>query len=127
MGRFVTTIAGSCLGFVICFSPSQLAAEPMTLDVNLSLKDEIRFDFKDDSQHFILLTEREGHAAGGGDLAGAKVVEYGMHDVTRGEGGKASGYLEATTTEGDIAYFRWHLRAFFVAGPDNKVKVIDKL
>jgi len=112
-------------GLALCFAGNQVVAEPMVLDVVLSPKDEIRHDFKDDDRHFLLLTEREGSAAGGEVFAGAKVVEYGIHDVTRGEGGKASGYLEATTTGGDIAYFRWRLRALFVMGPDGKTKVID--
>ena len=51
--------------------------------------------------------------------------EFGMHDVTRGEDAKASGYIEATTTAGDIAYFRWRLRASFVSGPGGKVKPIN--
>ena len=118
-------IQATLLGLAFCLSTAGATAEPMTLDVVLSPKDEIRLDFKDDSRHFVLLTQREGSADGSGVFAGAKVVEYGMHDVTRGDGGKASGYFEATTTGGDIAYFRWRLRALFVAGADGKAKVID--
>lgn len=115
----------SLLGLAICFTAKEAAAEAMTLNVVLSPKDVIQLDFQDDSGHFVLLSQREGSADGGGEFAGAKVVEYGMHDVTRGESGEASGYLEATTTGGDIAYFHWRLRAVFVEGPDGKIKVID--
>ena len=125
MVRSATLTPTFLLGLAICLSASRLAAEPMTLDVVLSPKDEIRLDFKDGSEHFVLLTEREGQATAGSIFVDAKVVEYGMHDVTRGKGGKASGYLEATTTGGDIAYFRWRLRAFFVVGADGKAQVID--
>jgi hypothetical protein len=97
----------------------------MILDVVVSPKDQINLDFKDDNRHFVILMQREGSADGGGVFKGATVLEYGLHDITRGESGKASGYFEATTTGGDIAYFRWRLRAVFVAGPDGKTKVIN--
>ncbi len=118
-------IRSALFGLALCLGANGAVAEPITLDVVLSPKDQIRLDFKDDDRHFLLLTQREGKAAGGGVFAGAQVVEYGIHDVTRGDGGKASGYLEAITTGGDIAYFRWRLRALFVAGSDGKAKVID--
>ena len=118
-------IQAALLGLALCLGATGAAAEPMILDVVLSPKDQINLDFKDDSRHFVILMQREGSADGSGVFEGAKVVEYGMHDVTRGDGGKASGYFEATTTGGDIAYFRWRLRALFVAGPDGKAKIIN--
>ncbi len=118
-------IQAALLGLALCLGATGAAAEPMILDVVLSPKDQINLDFKDDNRHFVILMQREGSADGGGVFEGAKVVEYGMHDVTRGDGGKASGYFEATTTGGDIAYFRWRLRALFVAGPDGKAKIIN--
>lgn len=118
-------IQTALLSLAICFSSAGVAAEPMTLDVVLSPKDEIRLDFKDNNHHFVILTEREGDATGSGVFLGAKVFEYAMHDMTRGDGGEASGYLEVTTTGGDIAYIRWRLRALFVVGADGKTKVID--
>lgn len=119
-------IPATLLSLILCLGATGAQAEPMTLDVVLSPKDEIRLDFKDDGQHFLQLTQREGVAAGGGVFADAQVVEYGMHDVTVGDGGRASGYLEATTPGGDTAYFQWQLRALFVAGPDGETTVIDK-
>ena len=119
------SIATGLLGLALCLAVAGAPAEPMMLDVVLSPKDHISLDFKDDSRHFVTLVQREGSANGDGVFEGAKVVEYGMHDVTHGDGGKASGYFEVTTTGGDIAYFRWRLRALFVAGPDGKAKVIN--
>ena len=113
------------LGLALGLGFTAAAAEPMILDAVLSTTDQISLGFKNDSRRFVTLIQREGSAAGGGMFQGAKVVEYGMHDVTSGEGGTANGYLEATTTGGDIAYFEWRLRAFFVAGPDGNTRVIN--
>jgi len=119
------SIATALLGLAVCLGATGVAAEPIVLDVVLSPKADISLDFKDDTRHFVTLVEREGTADGKGVFEGAKVTEYGLHDVTHGEGGKASGYLEASTSDGDIAYFRWRLRAFFVAGTDGKTKVVN--
>jgi len=97
----------------------------MILDAVVSTKEDITLAFKDDDRHLVTLLRREGGADGSGVFEGAQVVEYGMHDVTSGDDAEASGYIEATTTGGDIAYFRWRLRAFFVAGPDGKAKLIN--
>jgi hypothetical protein len=118
-------IQAAFLTVALCFAASTVAAESVTLDVVLSAKDEIRLDFKDESNHFVALTQRAGTAEGGGAFAGAEVVEYGLHDVIPGDGGNATGYLEATTRDGDVAYFKWHLRAFFVAGDNGDVRIID--
>lgn len=113
------------LGVAICLGARGAAAEAMNLTVVLAPKELMKLDFRDDSGHFVLLSQREGSADGGGVFAGAKVVEYGMHDIVAGDSGTASGYLEAATAGGDIAYFHWRLRAVFVKGADGKTKVID--
>jgi hypothetical protein len=113
------------LALVLGIGSAPASAEPMVLDAVLSTQEDISLAFKDDSRHFVVLLRREGSASGDGVFKDAKVVEFGMHDVTRGEDAKASGYIEATTTAGDIAYFRWRLRAFFVSGPDGQVKPIN--
>jgi hypothetical protein len=109
----------------ICTAATGVLAEPMTLDAVLAPKQQVRLDFKHDDRHFLMFTEREGSATGSGVFSSAKVSEFGMHDVVRGEGGRATGYLEAIATNGDVAYFRWELRALFVAGSDGKSRVID--
>lgn len=101
------------------------SAEPVTLDVVLTTSKDISLAFKNDKQHFLTLLLREGRASGVGTFEGAQVAEYGMHDVTGGVGGEASGYIEVTTTGGDTAYFRWHLKAVFVAGADGKTRVAN--
>lgn len=113
------------IALTLCFGATGAAAEPMVLDAVLSTQQDISLAFKDDSRHIVTLLRREGSAIGNGTFKDAKVVEYGMHDVTLGEGAEASGYIEATTTGGDIAYIRWRLLASFVAGPDGKVKPIN--
>jgi len=113
------------LGLTLSLGAASAAAEPVSLDVVLAPKDQIRLDFQDGSKHFVLLSHRQGNAAANGAFAGASVVEYGLHDVVPGDGAEASGYLAATTTGGDVAYFKWRLRAQFVAGPDGKAKIID--
>ena len=90
-------IPATLLSLILCLGATGAEAEPMTLDVVLSPKDNLRLDFKNNEQHFLDLTQREGVAAGDGVFADARVVDYGMNDVTVGDGGRASGYLEATT------------------------------
>jgi len=121
----VRSIQATLIALALCFGATRAVAEPMVLDAVLSTQEDISLAFKDDSNHFVTLLRREGSATGRDIFKDAKVVEYGMHDVTRGEGAKATGYIEATTTGGDIAYFRWRLRASFVAGPDGNVKLIN--
>lgn len=113
------------LGLVLCSGAAGAGAEPMTLDVVLTTTDDISLNFQNDKRHFLTLLLREGTAEGDGVFEGATVAEYGMHDVTSGVGGEASGYIVATTTSGDIAYFRWHLRAFFVEGGEGKSRVVN--
>lgn len=118
-------IPAALLSLILCLGATAAQAEPMTLDVVVSPKDEISVEFKEEGTHVLQLTQRQGTAEAGGMFAGATVVEYAMHDVVVGEGATAEGYFEATTTAGDTAYFRWQLRAVFVAGPDGKTTVVN--
>lgn len=113
------------LGLALSFPAAMAGAEPMTLDVVMTTTQDISLNFEDDKRHFVTLLLREGEAEGAGVFEGAKVAEYGMHDVTGGVGGEARGYIVATTTGGDIAYFRWQLRAAFVAGPEGSSEVVN--
>ena len=113
------------LSFALCLGAAQAVAEPVTLDAVLSTTDSISLNFKDDTRRFLTLLQREGTATGAGPFEGAKVVEYGMHDVTGGEAAEATGFLEVTTTTGDVAYFRWSLRAFFVGEPAGKTRLAN--
>ncbi len=113
------------LGSALCFAAAEAGAEPMTLDAVLTTTEDISLNFENDKRHFLTLLLREGTAGGEGVFEGAAVAEYGMHDVTGEVGGEASGYVVATTTGGDIAYFRWRLQAVFVEGADGKAEVVN--
>ncbi|WP_340119180.1 hypothetical protein [Pelagibius sp. 7325] len=113
------------LGLVLSSGATGAGAEPVTLDVVLTTTEDISLNFQNDRQHFLTLLLREGTAAGDDVFEGAEVAEYGMHDITVGVGGEASGYIVATTVAGDIAYFRWHLRAFFVEGNEGTSRVAN--
>ena len=116
---------GVLAAFILGAGVQGAAAEPVTLDAILTTTKDISLAFKSEKRHFLTLLLREGKAQGEGVFEGAQVAEYGMHDVTGGIGGEASGYIEATTTGGDTAYFRWHLKAAFVAGTDGKTRVVN--
>ena len=88
-------------------------------------KEQMQLNFKDGSNHFVRLVRREGKAAGEGPLAGASVVEYGMHDIIPGIGGNPTGYLEFTAANGDIAYVQWQIGAVFIPGADGKPQLLD--
>lgn len=113
------------LGFAVWLGAGSAAAEPMRLDVVLTTQESISLGFKNEEGHFLTLLRREGTAEGEGRFVGAAVAEYGMHDVAGGEQAEASGYIEATTAAGAIAYFRFQLRAFFVKGTDGNTTVIN--
>src|SRR5688500_17264532 len=96
------------------------AAAPIKVEAVLVPKEQIRLDFAEGSKQFVLMSKREGKAAGSGPLVGASVTEYGLHDIVPGASGNANGYLVFTAPEGDIAYVKWLVRAVFVAGPGGK-------
>jgi hypothetical protein len=100
-------------------------AEPLHIEAVMSPKEQMQLNFKDGSNHLVLLVRREGKAEGQGVLAGSSVVEYGMHDIIPGVGGSPTGYLELTAANGDIAYINWHIGAVFVPGPDGKPVLLD--
>ncbi len=117
-------LAAASFGLALVLSQAA-PAEPLKIEAVMSPKEKIQLDFKDGSKHFVLMVRREGQAAGTGPLAGAKVVEYGMHDIVPGVGGEPRGYLEFTAANGDVAYVKWQVRAIFVPGPDGKPQLLD--
>ena len=100
-------------------------AEPVRLEALLTTTESISLGFKDNERHFVTLLKREGKGAGSGVFEGAKVAEYGLHDVVNGDTAQATGYLEVVTGSGDAAYLRWELRAHFVSGSDGGTKLIN--
>jgi hypothetical protein len=119
------SLLGGVMGLTIALPLSDAAADTIKLSAVLSPTDQIRLNFSSDENHFLALTQREGVADESGIFAGASVTEYGMHDIIVGDGGRAQGYLEATTTSGDTAYFAWRLQAKFVVDSDGDTKVIN--
>jgi hypothetical protein len=95
-------------------------AGPMKIEAVVAPKAESKLQFVDGSKRYLLATQREGKAVGTGPLAGATMLEWGMHDVDPGSGADANGYLVFTTAEGDIAYLKYRFRAIALPGPDGK-------
>ena len=103
---------------------STLWAEPVAIEAVMAPTQSIRMDFKDGSNHFVLMVQREGESTGSGILAGAQVVEQGWHDIHPPFGADPLGYLEFTAENGDVAYIKWTVRAVFVKG-DERPRLID--
>jgi hypothetical protein len=121
MSRLTTLFAA----LAIATAAVPAIAEPLHVEAVMSPKEQMQLNFKDGTNHFVLLVRREGKAEGTGVLAGTSVVEYGMHDIVPGVGGNPTGYLEMTAANGDIAYINWHIGAVFVPGPDGKPVLLD--
>ena len=107
------------------FIAGSAIAEPLNVQATMVPKEQIKLDFKDGSNHFVLMVKREGTASGTGALDGAQIVEYGRHDIIPGVSGDPSGYLVVTKGEGNIAYIKWTVRAVFLPGKDGKPEIND--
>lgn len=116
--RFVAAAA-----FCAVANGAALAA-PMKIEAVIAPKAESRLEFADGSKRYLLATQREGKAAGTGPLAGATMLEWGVHDVDPSTGAHANGYLVFTTANGDIAYLKYQFRAVPVPGPDGKLRFL---
>jgi len=119
------TITAISMPFLVLASAAQAQAEPVKFEALVAQKEAIRLDFADASKRFFLLVRREGMTEGQGPLAGAKVQEYGAHDIVPGVGGEPQGYLEFAATDGSKAYLKWTIQAVFVPGPHGKPKLLD--
>lgn len=110
---------------LLALLPILAAAEAVNVEATLETTNEIRRNFQDGSNHFVLMVRREGTAEGEGAFDGAEVVEYGWHDVDPPHGGDPQGYLEVTTPEGDVAYLKFTVRANFMGGGE-KPRLMDR-
>jgi len=95
---------------------SGAVAEPVSVEVELAPKEQLEFQFADQSGHFIRALRREGKAEGSGIFAGADVVEFGWHDVHPPFSGDPQGYLQITAPNGDVAVLHWVVKAVFTKG-----------
>lgn len=99
-------------------------AAPMRIEAVITPKADSKLEFEDGSKRYLLAAHREGKAAGSGPLAGAAVLEWGLHDVNPAAGADANGYLVFTTADGDKAYLKYQFRAVRVLGPDGKPRFL---
>lgn len=99
-------------------------AAPMKIEAVITPKADSKLTFADGSKRYLLYAQREGKAAGSGPLAGATVLEWGLHDVNPAAGANANGYLVFTTADGDVAYLKYQFRAVRVPGPDGKPRFV---
>ncbi len=118
-------LAAVSLIWLLLQGSAPVLAQEMRVEAVLTPKEQMRLDFEDGSKHFVLLVRREGTAEGNGPLAGAQVVEYGMHDIIPGQAGDPRGYLVFTRDDGARAYVKWQVRAVFVPGEGGKPKLLD--
>ena len=100
-------------------------AESMQVEAVMAPQEQMRLNFEDGSNHFVLLVRRTGAAEGSGPLAGAAVTEFGMHDLVRGKDGDPRGYLVFAATDGSKMYIKFRVRAIFVPGPNGKPRLLD--
>ena len=112
--RFIFSIAAAA-----ALVGSSALAEPVSVEAVLTPQEQMKFQFEDGSKHFVLAVRREGTFQGSGAFAGARVTEFGWHDVNFPVSGDPEGYLQITTEGGDVAVLRWTVRAAFMNGEDK--------
>lgn len=108
------------------FGTASLSVEaaPVKVEAVISPKAESKLEFADGSKRYLLAIQREGKATGNGPLAGATMLEWGMHDVAPGVGAIGNGYLVFTISEGDVAYLKYQFRMIPVPGPGGKPQIL---
>lgn len=99
-------------------------AEPITIEAVITPKTESKLELADGTNRYLLATQREGKASGNGLLAGATMLEWGMHDVHPGSSANGNGYLVFTTPDGDIAYLKYQFRTVFLPISEGKRRLL---
>lgn len=94
-------------------------AAPVSVTTVLDPQEQMRFEMGDGTGHFVLAVRREGVSEGEGLLAGAKVTEFGWHDITPPMAGDPRGYLRFEAENGDVAIIKFTVRAVFMKGADK--------
>lgn len=94
-------------------------AAPVSVTTVLDPQEQMRFEMGDGTGHFVLAVRREGASEGEGLLAGAKVTEFGWHDITPPMAGDPRGYLRFEAENGDVAIIKFTVRAVFMKGADK--------
>lgn len=114
-----------CFCAIIVGVVGAASATEINIKAVMSPKEQMKLDFADGSQHFLLMVRREGKAEGSGPLAGASVTEFGWHDIIPGVNGDPRGYLVFSESKENTVYVKWRVRAIFVPGADGKPKLLD--
>lgn len=94
-------------------------AAPVSVTTVLDPKEQMRFEMGDGTPHFVLAVRREGVSEGEGVLAGAKVTEFGWHDINPPLAGDPRGYLRFEMANGDVAIVKFTVRAVFMKGAEK--------
>jgi hypothetical protein len=110
--RFLAAIS------LVLVSGAAIAA-PVSITTVLDPQEQMRFEMGDGTPHFVLAVRREGVSEGEGALAGAKVTEFGWHDIQPPMGGDPRGYLRFEAENGDVAIVKFTVRAVFMKGADK--------
>jgi hypothetical protein len=92
---------------------------PVAVTTVLDPQEQMRFELGDGTPHFVLAVRREGMSEGEGVLAGAKVTEFGWHDIAPPLGGDPRGYLRFEAGNGDVAIVKFTVRAVFLKGAEK--------
>lgn len=106
----------AALGVAALVLTSGTSAAPVSVSAVMDPQEEMRFDMGDGSSHFVLAVRREGVSEGEGILAGARVTEFGWHDINPPLAGDPRGYLRFETENGDVAIVKFTVRAVFMKG-----------
>jgi len=113
MNRFLSAAAGLAM-----MAGAALAA-PVSVTTVLDPQEQMRFALGAGTKHSILAVRREGVSEGTGVLAGARVTEFGWHDIAPPVGGDPRGYLRFEAENGDVAIIKFTVRAVFVKGAEK--------
>ncbi|MBI2468100.1 MAG: hypothetical protein HYV62_09835 [Candidatus Rokubacteria bacterium] len=105
------------VGLLVASAIPEAAGEPLNVKGVFAPKEQIYYEFPTAQKHFVLFVKRESVLEGSGILDGAAAVEYGMHDIYPGAGGRPRGYVVTTLKDGAQTVIEWEVQATFIPGP----------
>ena len=114
---FTKKLAMLCAAAAMTMSSAYAA--PVAVTTVLDPQEQMRFEMGDGTGHFVMAVRREGVSEGAGLLAGAKVTEFGWHDINPPVAGDPRGYLRFEAENGDVAVVKFTVRAVFMKGADK--------
>jgi hypothetical protein len=124
--RYLVSVACKLIaaGAFCMTAATAVEAAPIKLDAVISPTSESKLEFADGSKRLLVATQREGTVNGDGPFAGARMLEWGVHDVIPGNGAHGNGYVVLTTGEGDVAYLKYQFRALQIPVANGKRRVL---